>query len=313
MIINSSGNVGIGTSTPSVKLEVSGAAKITGDLNMNSSGRIINLVNPSSDQDAATKKYVVDTIAATTANNASTTYVDNAVATANVAPWFLPSGYNWRYVSNYTTLQETLNYSNNTIIDMPSFFSDYRRPLKLMYCMHFQNGPNFSNYNTNASYDIYIRLVRHMTNLKALPYYSKARDHQGGIWGPYSNNENTGWFLFNTSIIPATTTPQSSQRLVYGEITFFSDLQYAANSATNGYMRTMRMKHNCVQYGINSAFNGFEGYGQFSANSPDYDDTYPPSPHNWFGFEFCTPSNTAAAQNYGTNPGLWVEYYVHKT
>jgi hypothetical protein len=94
MIINASGNVGIGTNTPGVRLDVTGgqarvnsgastntaltttgrvginqaapttdldvagAAKITGNLDMNNSGKIVNLVNPTNAQDAATKTYV---------------------------------------------------------------------------------------------------------------------------------------------------------------------------------------------------------------------------------------------------------------
>ena len=58
MIINASGNVGIGTNTPGVRLDIVGAAKITGNLNMSSSGQIVNLVNPTNAQDAATKTYV---------------------------------------------------------------------------------------------------------------------------------------------------------------------------------------------------------------------------------------------------------------
>jgi hypothetical protein len=52
------GRVGINNAAPTVPLDVSGAARISGDLNMNSSGRIVNLVNPTSNQDAATKSYV---------------------------------------------------------------------------------------------------------------------------------------------------------------------------------------------------------------------------------------------------------------
>ena len=58
MIVNGSGNIGIGTSTPGVRLDVVGAAKITGELNMNSTGKIVQLVNPTANQDAATKFYV---------------------------------------------------------------------------------------------------------------------------------------------------------------------------------------------------------------------------------------------------------------
>jgi microcystin-dependent protein len=95
MIIDGSGNVGVGTSTPGVRLDVaggaarvnsgaqtstaltttgrvgvnltgdptvpldvSGAARISGNLDMNSSGKIVSLVNPTNAQDAATKSYV---------------------------------------------------------------------------------------------------------------------------------------------------------------------------------------------------------------------------------------------------------------
>jgi len=52
-----SGRVGINVTAPTVALDVAGAASITGTLNMNSN-RINNLLDPSSTQDAATKSYV---------------------------------------------------------------------------------------------------------------------------------------------------------------------------------------------------------------------------------------------------------------
>jgi hypothetical protein len=58
MIITAGGNVGIGTGSPTAKLEVAGNIKMSGDLNMSSTGRIGNLVEPSAAQDAATKNYV---------------------------------------------------------------------------------------------------------------------------------------------------------------------------------------------------------------------------------------------------------------
>jgi microcystin-dependent protein len=53
-----SGRVGVNQAAPTTDLDVAGAARITGDLNMNSSGKIVNLVTPTNNQDAATKSYV---------------------------------------------------------------------------------------------------------------------------------------------------------------------------------------------------------------------------------------------------------------
>ena len=60
------GNVGIGTTSPSEKLDILGNLKVSGTasvnvLNMNST-KVINLATPTSDYDAATKKYVDDSI-----------------------------------------------------------------------------------------------------------------------------------------------------------------------------------------------------------------------------------------------------------
>lgn len=52
------GRVGINQAAPTTELDVAGAAKITGNLDMSSSGKIVNLVNPTNAQDAATRNYV---------------------------------------------------------------------------------------------------------------------------------------------------------------------------------------------------------------------------------------------------------------
>ena len=56
--LTTTGRVGINQSTPTVPLDVVGAARISGELDMNNSGKIVNLVNPTNAQDAATKGYV---------------------------------------------------------------------------------------------------------------------------------------------------------------------------------------------------------------------------------------------------------------
>ena len=75
--LTTTGRVGINISAPTVPLDVAGAARISGELNM-VSNKIVNLANPTSDQDAATRNYV-DT---KTTNMATTSSVSTAITTA---------------------------------------------------------------------------------------------------------------------------------------------------------------------------------------------------------------------------------------
>jgi hypothetical protein len=57
VFVNSTGNIGIGMSSPSVLLDVAGAAKISGTLDMNNN-KITNVTTPTVAADAANKSYV---------------------------------------------------------------------------------------------------------------------------------------------------------------------------------------------------------------------------------------------------------------
>jgi microcystin-dependent protein len=57
--LTTTGRVGINLSVaPTVPLDVSGAARISGNLDLSNNGRIVQLLNPTASQDAATKSYV---------------------------------------------------------------------------------------------------------------------------------------------------------------------------------------------------------------------------------------------------------------
>ena len=125
MIVNGSGNVGVGTMTPEVRLDVlgaesvaaarimstattgtalittgrvgvnlivaptvpldvSGAARISGDLDLSNKGRIVQLVDPSNNQDAATKRYVDGATTNMATTSAVTTAITNALGSGSM-------------------------------------------------------------------------------------------------------------------------------------------------------------------------------------------------------------------------------------
>lgn len=73
------GRVGVNNAAPTTDLDVGGSARITGNLDMNSTGKIVNLVNPTNNQDAATKFYV-DNL---TTGSASTTFVNTSLTSGS--------------------------------------------------------------------------------------------------------------------------------------------------------------------------------------------------------------------------------------
>lgn len=74
------GRIGVNNAAPTTDLDVGGSIRVTpGNIDMNGTGRIVNLVNPSGNQDAATKGYVDGR----TTSIASTSYVDSSLTSGS--------------------------------------------------------------------------------------------------------------------------------------------------------------------------------------------------------------------------------------
>jgi len=75
------GRIGVNNAAPTTDLDVGGSVRVTpGNVDLNGTGRVVNLLQPSNNQDAATKLYV-DTI---TAGIANTTYVNTALSSGSL-------------------------------------------------------------------------------------------------------------------------------------------------------------------------------------------------------------------------------------
>ncbi|MDD2678049.1 MAG: hypothetical protein PHN95_01370, partial [Candidatus Pacebacteria bacterium] len=100
VVINTSGNVGIGTTEPSEKLEVSGNIKLSG---ASPTYKMTNVAAPTASSDVATKEYVdasVQTLYITTTRGAASSCVDYPSA-------YCPDGWtivtSWTYKTNEST------------------------------------------------------------------------------------------------------------------------------------------------------------------------------------------------------------------
>ena len=159
MIIDGSGNVGVGTSTPGVRLDVAGAAKISGNLDMNNSGRIVQLVDPSNNQDAATKRYVdtkFTTVPTPTNTNdaANKGYVDTA--TTNMATTSSVStaianelGSSGTQANNPTVI--TCDISDNTFLIPFYNVKQYKSGDNSSYRVQLYSDGNGPMYNPNTN------------------------------------------------------------------------------------------------------------------------------------------------------------------
>jgi hypothetical protein len=121
--LTTTGRVGVNNAAPTVPLDVSGAARIAGTLDM-SFNKIVNLANPTNDQDAATRSYV-DTKTTDMATSSSvSTAITNALGSSGTQE-------NRPTVQRGDTTNSThyLTFVNST--DLPSDSSNNRA---LMRC-----------------------------------------------------------------------------------------------------------------------------------------------------------------------------------
>lgn len=98
------GRVGVNNAAPTTDLDVGGSVRVTGNIDMNNTGRIVNIVNPINNQDAATKLYV-DNV---TSGIATTTFVNNTLSSGSTTnnPTITDSGNvsaNYRVVFSNTS------------------------------------------------------------------------------------------------------------------------------------------------------------------------------------------------------------------
>lgn len=336
------GRVGVNNAAPTTDLDVGGSVRVTpGNIDMNGTGRIINLVNPSGNQDAATKLYV-DNI---TSGIANTSYVNNALSggisvvnnpsvtssgnvSANYPVVFSNTGSgranlltdgselfynpnaNILYAGTFSgALSGTASYANSAGSASSSTYATYANRADGRQ-FFINGGPGYGNQapSTDSMFDILDQGWGYGARMRLRTYGGNGLTLGAHAYGEsYLWNEQAYNIGFGTSGTRRMTLTTSATLDMNGStrITNMPDPSSDQDAATRGFVT-----RNCMFtiYSINFYTNGW--YGLPTMNMREYDYEFDVHYHNFYPnlwtywkFNYTDYPNTSSSMVYYPNTG----------